>query len=305
MRLRDHVAIVTGAGGGIGSAVVKALAAEGAAIVANDYGVTLDGREPGNAAADAAVKAVTDAGGRAVAHYGSVSDFEVAEDVVRVALETFGRLDILVTPHGILRERMVFNMSESEWRDVIDVHLNGSFNMVRFATAHMRRQKTGSIVLVSSNAGLEGSAGQANYAAAKLGIVGLGYATALSMGKYNVNVNVLAPHASTRMTDRLRAEFFGPVAQRDATTAASVAVALCCPEARWITGQVYTGGGDHIARWSNPVEEEHVYRDGDFSTDQALQAIASTMTVPPLARFKRQGLAMPQVPEADPAGVES
>jgi len=303
MRLRDQVAIVTGAGGGIGSAVVKALAAEGAAVVANDYGVTLDGKEPSNAAADAAVQAVVDGGGRAIAHYASVAEFKVAEELVQLALSKFGRLDILITPHGILRERMVFNMSESEWKDVIDVHLNGTFNLVRFATAQMRQQRSGSIVLVTSNAGLEGSAGQVNYAAAKLGIVGLAYATALAMGKYDVNVNVLAPHASTRMTDRLRSDFFGNTERPDATSAAAVAVALVCPGARSITGNVYTGGGNHIARWSQPVEVEHAYREGNWSTDTALEAITQTLTAPQLARFARQGLKLPGVPET--AAVES
>jgi NAD(P)-dependent dehydrogenase (short-subunit alcohol dehydrogenase family) len=305
MRLRDKVAIVTGAGGGIGSAVVRALAAEGAALVANDYGVTLDGKEPSNAAADAVVESVVDGGGRAVANYGSIAEFKVAEDLVNLALSTYGRLDIVITPHGNLRERMVFNMSEAEWTDVISVHLNGSFNLVRFATAQMRQQRSGSIVLVTSNAGLEGSAGQANYAAAKLGIVGLGYATALAMGKYDVNVNVLAPHASTRMTDRLRSEFFGNTERPDATTAAAVAVALCCPEARSITGQVYTGGGNHVARWANPVEVEHAYRERNWTTAEALETITSTFTAPPLARFERQGLKLPAAPEAAPAAAES
>ena len=305
MRLRDQVAIVSGAGGGIGSAVVRALAAEGATIVANDFGVTIDGREPSNAAADAAVKGVVDAGGRAIAHYGSVSDFKVAQELVDVTLSRFGRIDILITPHGILRERMVFNMSEAEWNDVIDVHLNGTFNLVRFASAQMRQQRSGSMVLVTSNAGLEGSAGQPNYAAAKLGIVGLAYATALAMGKYDVNVNVLAPHASTRMTDRLRAEFFGRAERPDATTAAAVAVALVCPEARAITGHVYTGGGGHIARWSRPVEVEHAFRDGNWTADEALETITTAFTAPPLVRFARQGLKEPAAPVAAKAGAES
>src|ERR1700738_1511452 len=140
MRLRDQVAIVTGAGGGIGSAVVKALAAEGCAVVANDYGVTLDGKEPSNAAADAAVQEVIDGGGRAIADYASVTGFDAAGELVQLALSKFGRLDLLIPPPGILRERMVFNMSEQEWKDVIDVHLNGTFNLVRHASAQMRQQ---------------------------------------------------------------------------------------------------------------------------------------------------------------------
>jgi NAD(P)-dependent dehydrogenase (short-subunit alcohol dehydrogenase family) len=158
---------------------------------------------------------------------------------------------------------------------------------------------------VTSNAGLEGSAGQPNYAAAKLGIVGLAYATALAMGKYDVNVNVLAPHASTRMTDRLRAEFFGTDKRPDATTAAAVTVALVCPEARSITGQIYTGGGGHIARWAQPVEVEHSFRERNWTTDEVLETITSTFTAPPLARFERQGLKQPAVREVSKAGTES
>jgi len=302
--LRDRVAIVTGAGGGIGGAVVRALAAEGASIVANDFGVTLDGKNPSSAAADAAVKAVADLGGRAVAHYGSVSEFKVAEELVDLAISNFGRVDILITPHGILRERMIFNMSESEWGDVVDVHLNGTFNLVRVTTALMREQRSGSIVLVTSNAGLEGSAGQANYSAAKAGIVGLAYATALAMGKYDVNVNVIAPHAATRMTDRLRTEFFGTAQRPDATTAAALAVALVCPEARRITGQIYSGGGGELARWSHPAEVEHAFRPGNWTTDEALQTITSTFSAPPLVRFARQGLKQPGAAEAPATGAE-
>jgi NAD(P)-dependent dehydrogenase (short-subunit alcohol dehydrogenase family) len=292
MRLAGQVAVVTGAGGGIGSAIVRALAAEGAAIVANDYGVTVDGREPSNAAADAIVREVVEGGGRALAHYGSVADFEIASELCELALSTYGGLDILITPHGILRERMVFNMSAEEWGEVIDVHLNGTFNCVRFASAHMRRQRGGSIVLVTSSAGLEGSAGQANYAAAKLGIVGLAYSAALSMGKYDVNVNVLAPGASTRMTDRLRPEFFGKGMSSGAETPAAVAVALCCPEARGITGQVFGANGERVSRWSQPAEVEVAYRSGGWDTETALAAI-ERFTNPPLARFARQGFALP------------
>lgn len=297
MRLAGQVAIVTGAGGGIGSAIVRGLAAEGAAIVANDYGVTVDGREPSNAAADAVVAEILAGDGRAVAHYGSVADFEVASDLVDTALQTFGRLDILVTPHGILRERMVFNMSEEEWGDVVRVHLDGTFNCVRFASAHMRAERTGSIVLVTSTAGLEGSAGQANYAASKLGIVGLAYSSALGLGKYNINVNVLSPAAATRMTDRLNSEFHAAI-KPDATTPAAVAVALCCPEARHITGHVFGGGGGKISRWSHPHEAEVAFRERAWTTSDALATITGTFSHPPLARFARQGLAMPQRPDA-------
>ena len=291
--LTDQVAIVTGAGGGIGRAIAETLAVEGAAVVANDYGVTVDGKEPSDSAGAAVAAAIEAAGGRACAHFGSIAEHAVAKELVDLALDTYGRLDIVVTPHGILRERMIFNMSEQEWAEVIDVHLTGTFNIVRFASAHMRQQRSGSMLLVSSNAGLEGSAGQANYAAAKLGIVGLTYATALAMGKYDVNVNALAPSADTRMTARLDNRFFGDRQTVSPMTVGAVAAALCSPAARHVTGQVYTAAGHRIARWTHPVEDQVAFAQSDWTPADALQTITGEFHNPPLARFARQGLASP------------
>jgi NAD(P)-dependent dehydrogenase (short-subunit alcohol dehydrogenase family) len=291
--LAGQVAIVTGAGGGIGRAVARAAAAEGAAVIANDYGVTVDGQQPSAGPGESVAAEIIAAGGRAAAHFGSVADFGVARELIELALDAFGRLDIVVTAHGILRERMVFNMSEDEWADVITVHLTGTFNIVRFATAHMRGRRSGSILLVSSAAGLEGSAGQANYAAAKMGIVGLTYATALAMGKYNVSVNALAPGADTRMTQRLDSRFFVNREPVSPATAAALSVALCSPLARGITGQVYTAAGQRIARWSHPAEEQMALAAADWDAGAALETITGQFANPPLARFARQGLAEP------------
>lgn len=300
MRLEGKVAVVTGGGGGIGAAVVGALAAEGAAIVVNDYGTTVNGESPSHDAADAVVAKVNDNGGRAVAHYGSVAEFETARELMQLAIETYGDLHMLVTPHGILRERMVFNMSAEEWDAVTSVHLDGTFNCVRFATEHMRKQRTGSIVLFTSTAGLHGSQGQVNYSAAKLGIVGLGWATALAMGKYNVNVNVLAPSAATRMTARLLDEFSGPNTHRGPETVGAITAALCMPEARHITGQVYFAGGNRIGRYAHFAEVERCFQAGEeWTTDEAVTAITKVMSAPPLARFAARNLAMPRLEEAE------
>jgi NAD(P)-dependent dehydrogenase (short-subunit alcohol dehydrogenase family) len=297
MRLEGKVAVVTGGGGGIGTAVVEALAAEGSAVVVNDHGVTVNGESPSHDAADAVVAKVNDNGGRAIAHYGSVADFDIAGELMQLALDTYGRLDFLVTPHGILRERMIFNMSSEEWSSVTSVHLDGSFNCVRHATAHMRKQRTGSVVLFTSTAGLEGSPGQANYSAAKLGIVGLGWSTALAMGKYNVNVNVISPSAATRMTARLLDEFTGgPLDHRGPATVGAVTAALCAPEARHITGQIYFAGANRVGRYSHFTEVERCFQSSEeWSTDEAVDAITRVMSAPPLPRFARRNLELPRL----------
>jgi NAD(P)-dependent dehydrogenase (short-subunit alcohol dehydrogenase family) len=297
--LDGQVAIVTGAGGGIGRAIAETLAREGAAVVANDYGVTVDGRDPSRSVGDSVVASIEASGGRAVSHFGSIAEYSTAEELLDLALKSFGRLDIVITPHGILRERMIFNMSPDEWAEVIDVHLTGTFNIVRVASAHMRQQRSGSLLLVSSNAGLEGSAGQANYAAAKLGIVGLTYATALAMGKYNVNVNALAPSADTRMTQRLDGRFFGERQTISPDTVGAVAAALCSPGARHVTGQVYTASGSRIARWTHPVEDQVAYSEGDWSPSTVLETVTGQFQNYPLARFQRQGLAAPEKARVD------
>jgi NAD(P)-dependent dehydrogenase (short-subunit alcohol dehydrogenase family) len=292
----QRVALVTGAGGGIGRAVAQRLASAGMAVLVNDYGVTVDGREPSSGPASDLVREIVDAGGTAVAHYGSVADFDTGKEVVETAVERFGRLDLLVTCHGILRERMIFNMSEEEWDSVVDVHLKGTFNCARFATAQMRAQRTGSIVFITSGAGLEGNPAQANYSAAKLGIVGLGFSTALAMGKYGVNVNTIAPVASTRMTDRLTETMAktGKSSERaDAGLIAELALALSDERLRHITGQVYTASGHRLARWSNPFEASEVTFGDDWAADDVLQALDLRLGWQPLRRFAALGLTLP------------
>ncbi|MFJ8665598.1 3-oxoacyl-ACP reductase [Streptomyces sp. NPDC093600] len=203
-------AIVTGAGRGLGRAEALELARLGAAVVVNDYGQA--GRDGSGAASSAPAEAVAEeiraAGGRAVPHQGDVADFETARGLVDLAVREFGKLDILVNNAGILRDRMVFSMSEDEWDSVIRVHLKGHFNTTHFAAAHWRgRAKAGErgvygrIVNTSSEAFLAGSAGQPNYAAAKGGIVGLTTSTALALAKYGVTANAICPRARTRMTE--------------------------------------------------------------------------------------------------------
>jgi 3-oxoacyl-[acyl-carrier protein] reductase len=202
-RLQGRVAVVTGGGRGIGRAVAVAMAAEGAALVVNDLGVAPDGAGRDRSAADAAVAAIAESGGRAVADYGDVSDFAAAEKLIGTAIAEHGRLDIVVNNAGILRDRMIFNMSEEEFDAVVAVHLKGAFNCTRHAAVQMRRQQSGRIINVTSTSGLFGNSGQANYAAAKDGIAGLTRVVARELGKYSITVNAIAPAAATRMAQTI------------------------------------------------------------------------------------------------------
>ncbi|MFE3327349.1 3-oxoacyl-ACP reductase [Streptomyces sp. NPDC059176] len=212
-------AIVTGAGRGLGRAEALELARLGASVVVNDYGQPgRDGSGEASALpAEQVVEEIRAAGGRAVAHLGDVSDFDTARDLVELAVHTYGKLDVLVNNAGILRDRMVFSMSEDEWDAVIRVHLKGHFNTTRFAAAHWRERSKaagapvyGRIVNTSSEAFLAGSAGQPNYAAAKGGVVGLTTSTALALAKYGVTANAICPRARTRMTEDVFAGFAEP-----------------------------------------------------------------------------------------------
>src|SRR6059036_2938010 len=251
--LDRNVALVTGAGSGIGRAVALGLAAEGAAVVVGDYGVSVDGRDPSSAPAEAVVKEIEKTGGRAVASAENVATMAGGKAMVDTALKSFGDLHILVCCAGILRERMIFNMSEDEWDAVIAVHLKGHFTVMQPATAHMREKKRGCIIGFTSTAGLEGSPGQPNYSAAKEGIVGLMRSTALAMAKYGVTVNCISPSAETRMTERL------PDTRRAQAAAPPEAIApvvafLASDRAAHVTGQILHVRGNQVSLWSHPAQ---------------------------------------------------
>ena len=251
--LDGKVAVVTGGGTGIGRAVSLDLAREGACVVVNDYGVSVDGRDPSSEPANQVVAEIRAAGGRAVASPESVATMAGGKKVIDLALGEFGDLHVLVCCAGILRERMIFNMTEEEWDAVIAVHLKGHFATMRYASAHMRERRSGSIVAFTSSAGLEGSPGQPNYSAAKEGIVGLTRSTALAMAKYGVRCNAIAPTADTRMTQRL------PDSRRGAATAtppeaiAPVVSFLASDRAAHITGQVIAVRGNEVSVYAQPA----------------------------------------------------
>jgi len=260
-RLDGRVAIVTGAGRGIGRSVALLLARRGAAVVVNDLGAAVDGSGSDATPAQQVVKEITEAGGKAVANGADISDHAAAEGLVRDAIEGFGRLDVLVNVAGILRDRMVFNMAEQEWDDVIRVHLKGTFNTTKFAAAHWRSLREESaqnrIINFTSVSGLHGSPGQPNYAAAKMGIVGLTYSSANALAKYGVTVNAISPGAATRMTatvpqDRRRAGLPAVNDERSPDNVAPIVAYLASEQSGWITGRVIHSSGYEIALYNNP-----------------------------------------------------
>ncbi|MGW1952101.1 3-oxoacyl-ACP reductase [Streptomyces sp. NPDC001920] len=257
-------AVVTGAGRGLGRAEALELARLGAAVVVNDYGQP--GRDGSGAASTGPAQEVAaeirEAGGKALAHTGDVADFRQARELVESAISEFGKLDILINNAGILRDRMVFSMSEGEWDTVIRVHLKGHFNTTRFAAAHWRERSKaaqgpvyGRIVNTSSEAFLAGSAGQPNYAAAKGGIVGLTTSTALALAKYGVTANAICPRARTRMTEDVFAGFEQPADGLDPLAPEHVAPLvgyLASPAAGRINGQLLVVHGGMVAVVERP-----------------------------------------------------
>jgi 3-oxoacyl-[acyl-carrier protein] reductase len=258
-------AIVTGAGRGLGRAEALELARLGASVVVNDYGQPgRDGSGEASAApAEEVAAEIRAAGGRAVAHLGDVSDHEQARCLVGLATATYGRLDILVNNAGILRDRMVFSMTEEEWDSVVRVHLKGHFNTTHFAAAHWRARSKetggpvyGRIVNTSSEAFLAGSAGQPNYAAAKGGIVGLTTSTALALAKYGVTANAICPRARTRMTEDVFAGFrepadgtLDPLAPEHVSPLVGY---LASPAAAGVNGQLFVVHGGMVAVVERP-----------------------------------------------------
>src|SRR5579884_4534620 len=198
-RLEGKVAVITGAGRGIGRGIALLMAEEGASVVVNDYGVAVDGTQPSSGPAQEVVDEIKKKGGEAVANAGDVSKAADGEAMIKQALDTFGRLDILINVAGILRDRMVFNMTEEEWDAVIAVHLKGHFSTIKPASQIFRQQRSGRIVNTGSSSGL-GNMGQANYAAAKEGIVGLTRTVARDIGRYGATCNAIRPGAATRLT---------------------------------------------------------------------------------------------------------
>jgi NAD(P)-dependent dehydrogenase (short-subunit alcohol dehydrogenase family) len=290
--LDGKVAVVTGGGNGIGRAVCLELAKEGAAVVVNDYGVSVDGRAPSSEPANAVVKEIQAAGGRALAMPESISTMAGGEAVVQAAIDKFGDLNLVVCCAGILRERMIFNMSEEEWDAVVAVHLKGHFTVWRPASRYMREKKRGCLIGFTSTAGLEGSAGQPNYSAAKEGIVGLMRSTAIAMAKYGVRANVISPEAATRMTERLPTTRRGQVAAPPEGPAPVVAF-LGSDRASHITGQIVHVRGSQVSVWSHPAPLRTATSQEGWTAETLADSWDSLLGQDPLRRFARLGIQWP------------
>jgi NAD(P)-dependent dehydrogenase (short-subunit alcohol dehydrogenase family) len=255
--------------------VAKLLASEGASVVVNDVGAEVDGSGRDAGPAQQVVAEIGVAGGTAVVNGADISDFTAAENLIATAIEQFGRLDVLVNVAGILRDRMVFNMTEQEWDDVIRVHLKGTFNTMRFASAHWRSLRDESaqnrIINFTSVSGLHGAPGQPNYAAAKMGIVGLTYSAANSLARYGVTVNAISPGAATRMTesvptDRRRATSVSGD-ERSPDNVAPIVAYLASERSGWITGRVIHSVGYEVSLYNNPEPVVRIAGTGPWEAD--------------------------------------
>ena len=264
--MEGKVVVVTGAGRGIGRDMALLMAAEGAAVVVNDLGVSVDGSVSTETPAAEVVREIESRGGRAVANGESVSDWTAAGRIVQCAMDTFGRIDAVVNNAGILRDRFFFNMSLEEWRAVIDVHLNGTFYVSRAAAPHFKAQNSGAYVHMTSTSGLIGNYGQANYGAAKLGIASLSKQIAMDMKRYNVRSNCISPFAWSRMIGSIPTETpqqqarVEKLKKMEAGKIAPVAVYLASDAADEVSGQIFAVRANEIFLMSQPRPIRGVHR---------------------------------------------
>jgi len=295
MRLEGKAGIVTGAGRGIGRAVALLLAKEGASVVVNDPGVGRGGEDTGERPADEVVSDIKAAGGTAIAHYGSVAEYDTAGRMVKECTDTFGKIDFLVNVAGMLRERMIWNMTEEDFDQVINVHLKGHWNMCHHAIKAMRGQRYGRIVNFSSDA-FKGSVGQCNYAAAKAGIIGLTRTITRECGRYGITANAMCPMAATRMTvndaviagwkRRLesglltQAQYDARMAMPGPEYVAPMVGYLCTEESADVNGQIFHAEKGLIHTYYYGEEARSLYQhenDGMFSVDDLVEMIPASL----------------------------
>jgi len=271
--VKDRVVIVTGAGGGIGRDFALAFAAAGAKVVVNDLGTSVAGEGTSAGPAQKVVDEIRARGGEAVASADSVADWESANRIVKAAIDAFGHLDAVVNNAGILRDRFFFNMSVEEWRAVIDVHLNGAFYVSRAAAPYFKGQNSGCYVHMTSTSGLIGNLGQANYSAAKLGIVGLSKSIALDMARYGVRSNCIAPFAWSRMIGSIPTETPEQKARvekmkiMETSKIAPLAVFLASGAAEGVSGQIFAVRANELFLMSQSRPVRSVHRAGGWTPE--------------------------------------
>jgi NAD(P)-dependent dehydrogenase (short-subunit alcohol dehydrogenase family) len=271
--IEGKVVAVTGGGRGIGRAIALACAEHGARVVGNDLGVALDGSDPTSSVAQSVVDEISAGGGSAVASGDDVTAMDGGENIVRAALDTYGRLDGVVCVAGILRERMLFNLTEDDWDSVVATHLKGTFTLFRAASAVMRKQGSGRLIGFASGA-FTGSVAQANYSAAKGGIISLVRSAALGLHRYGITANAIAPVARTRMSELV------PFAIEDMggpEDVAPMAVYLLSDAAAEVTGQVYTVAGSKVAVWAQPRELRTMYGAGRWTPQELAERLPAAV----------------------------
>ncbi len=295
--LDGKVAVVTGAGRGIGRGIAKLFAEEGAKVVVNDPGVNVDGSGSDAGPAQEVVNEIQEAGGEATANLASVAKLEGGEAMITQAVDEFGRIDIVVNVAGILRDRMIFNMSPEEWRDVLDVHLKGQYNTIKPASVLMRQQRYGRIINFSSTSGLLGNTGQFNYGAAKAAVAGLTRVVARDLGRYGVTCNAIAPGAATRMTQtvpdsardlRVRAGVTGASSNAPAQVSRFVGFSepefvapmvgyLSSDDAWNINGQVFHVSAGNVSIGHHPIARRTVFKPGLWEFDELDDAVHNVL----------------------------
>ena len=314
-RLKNKVAVVTGSGRGVGKGIAMAMASEGAKVVVNDIGGAGDGTGVSKTPAEEVVNEIKKGGGEAVVSFASVAEVEGAESIIKTAIDSFGGIDVLVNNAGILRDRMIWNMSDEEWDGVIKTHLYGNFYCTRAAARWMRdaakegKLKNGRIINITSHAGIKGNAGQPNYSAAKMGVVGLTYSCAIALGGYGITCNAIAPRAITRLTDTIPEDRLRQLAVRRGIASPdesqrldleelkrkflgggpeAIAPLICwlaSDEASHVNGHVFMMTEGRVAIFNHMVEVTNAFKESVFTVDEMWNIMpVMTAGLPDLAK---------------------
>jgi NAD(P)-dependent dehydrogenase (short-subunit alcohol dehydrogenase family) len=297
--LDGKVFAVTGGGRGIGRAAALEIARQGGRVVVNDYGVAMDGQAPSSEPANSVVAEIKESGGEAVANPNSVTEMEGGASIVQAAVDHFGRIDGVVCLAGILRERMLFNMAEDEWDPVIETHLKGTFTVFRAAAPIFRKQRSGTLLAFTSGA-FAASVPQANYSAAKGGVVSLTRSAAAGLYKYGVTANCVAPFARSRMSG----EVPGNLQMGEPEDVAPMVSFLLSDRARHVTGQIYHVNGGEIGVYNQPMVVRHMTKDRPWTAEELADQLDESLGQEPMPILERLE-AMQKAAAEKKAGAES